>query len=59
MQLPSDWLTIALKPFGIEFSSMLLLEYEKKELFIVLPYLVNFSLALRRRLHNSINYAFK
>ena len=31
------------------------LTVEKKELFIVLPYLGNLSLALRARLHNSIN----
>ena len=40
------------------FHSPVTLTVEKKELFIVIPYLGNLSLALRTRLQNSINKNF-
>ena len=42
MRFPSNWLTIALL-------------LRKEELFIALPYLGNFSLAIRSRSQNSTN----
>ena len=50
MRLPSNWLTIALKIFLNEkfLHTPVTLTVEKKEFFIVLPYLGNLSLAFLR-----------
>ena len=51
MRFPSNWMTIALKCLSKMFlHTPVAWTVEKKELFVVLPYLGNLSLALRTRL---------